>query len=55
MSGRREKMKRANLKLRYIAQMTAWLEQEPPMYRLFAWHRWKRQRPGGWKGVRYGR
>ena len=55
MSGRREHRKRYNLKILYIAQMLGWLDREPPMYRLFAWHRWKRQRPGGWKGVRYGR
>lgn len=49
MSERQEHKKRYNLKLQYIAEVTKWLQAEPPMIRFWAWHKWKRQKPV-WKG-----
>jgi hypothetical protein len=43
MSERREKKKRYNQKLEYIAEFEKWLQKEPPMIRVFAWHKWKKQ------------
>ena len=45
MSERREKKRRYNLRLMRIADFDKWLNREPPMWRLFAWRRWKRERP----------
>ena len=45
MSEKQERKKRYNLRLEYIAQFQKWLEQEPPLYMVFAWRRWKRERP----------
>ena len=45
MSERQEKKKRYNLRLQYIAEFCKWLDREPPMARIFAWRRWKRERP----------
>lgn len=45
MSEKQEHKKRYNLRLEYIAQFQKWLEQEPPLYMVFAWRRWKRERP----------
>lgn len=45
MSERQEKKKRYNLRLQYIAEFQKWLDQEPPMFRVFKWRRWKRERP----------
>lgn len=42
MSERQEKKKRYNLR---IADFNKWLNREPPMWRVFAWRRWKRERP----------
>ena len=45
MSERREKKRRYNLRLMRIADFDKWLNREPSMWRLFAWRRWKRERP----------
>lgn len=45
MSESREHKRRYNQRLQYIAAFSKWLESEPPMIRLIAWARWKKQRP----------
>lgn len=45
MSERQEKKKRYNLRLMWIADFDKWLNREPPMWRIFAWRRWKKERP----------
>ena len=45
MSERQEKKRRYNLRLMWIADFDKWLNREPPMWRVFAWRRWKRERP----------
>lgn len=51
MSESREHKRRYNLRLEYIAHFEKWLTDEPPMWRLFKRHRWKRNRPIMRKGV----
>ena len=45
MSERQEKKRRYNQRLEYIAHFQKWIAEEPPMWRLIAWHVWKRRRP----------
>lgn len=45
MSESREHKRRYNQKLEYIALFDKWLEAEPPMIRVIAWHKWKKQKP----------
>ena len=45
MSERQEKKKRYNLRLMWIADFQKWMDREPPIWRLIAWHRWKKSRP----------
>lgn len=45
MSERQEHKRRYNQRLEYIAHFGKWLESEPPMWRVFAWRRWKKARP----------
>lgn len=45
MSERQEKRKRYNQRLQFIAEYEKWLLSEPPMWKIFAWRRWKRERP----------
>ena len=45
MSESREKKRRYNLKLEYIARFQAWANSEPPMLLFWRWQRWIRQRP----------
>lgn len=45
MSESREKKRRYNLRLEHIALFDKWLAAEPPMFRLIAWHRWKKNKP----------
>ena len=45
MSEKQEKKKRHNRRLEFIARFELWLEKEPPIWRIFAWRRWKRSRP----------
>lgn len=53
MSESREHKRRYNQRLEYIAHFQKWLSDEPPMWRLFKWRRWKRNRPIMPKGVMY--
>jgi len=45
MSERQEHKRRYNQRLEYIAAYDKWLMQEPPIYRLARWHRWKNNKP----------
>lgn len=45
MSESREKKLRYNRRLEFIAKFGKWLESEPPMFRILAWHKWKKSRP----------
>lgn len=45
MSERQEKKRRYNQKLEWIAALEKWMEKEPPIWKLFAWRRWKDSRP----------
>ena len=45
MIERQEKKKRYNLRLQFIAEHEKWLLSEPPMWKIFAWRRWKQARP----------
>lgn len=45
MSERQEKKRRYNARLEYISHFDKWLESEPPMIRIFAWRKWKKNRP----------
>ena len=45
MSEKREKRRRYNQRLEYIANFNKWLDTEPPIVRLISWHRWKKSRP----------
>ena len=45
MSEKQEKKRRYNQKLEWIAAFEKWLENEPPIWKLFAWRRWKNSRP----------
>lgn len=45
MSERQEKKKRYNLRLAWIAAFDKWLDREPPLWRVFSWHKWKKARP----------
>ena len=51
MSESREHKRRYNQRLEYIAHFQKWLQDEPPMYRVLKWRRWKRSRPVMPKGV----
>lgn len=45
MSERREKQRRLNLRLEYIAAFELWLNKEPPVWMFWRWRKWKRSRP----------
>lgn len=45
MSERKEKKRRYNLRLEYIAAFNRWLAREPSMLRVISWRKWKRERP----------
>ena len=45
MSEKREKKRRYNQRLVYIADFNKWLDTEPPIARLILWYRWKKSRP----------
>ena len=45
MSGKREHKRRYNLRIEYIAQFEAWLNNEPPMILFWKWKKWKKERP----------
>ena len=45
MSESREKKRRYNLRLEYIAHFNSWLKSEPPMILFWRWRKWKNSRP----------
>lgn len=45
MSEKREKKRRYNQRIEYIANFNKWLDKEPSILRLVSWHRWKKARP----------
>ena len=45
MSEKREKRRRYNQRLEYIADFNKWLDTEPPIVKIIAWRRWKKSRP----------
>ena len=45
MSESREKKRRYNLRLEYIAHFGCWLDSEPPMWMFWKWRKWKRSKP----------
>lgn len=45
MSERMEKKKRIEQKLQYLAQLEAWLAEEPAWWRCSARKRWRKRRP----------
>lgn len=45
MNEKKEKRKRYNQKLEYIARFNKWLESEPPMILFWRWRKWKKSRP----------
>ena len=45
MSEKRAKRDRAKERLEYIRLYNKWLDEEPPMWRVRAWFRWKNSRP----------
>ena len=45
MSEKQEKRKRLNARIDYIEAFALWMQREPAMWRIFSWHRWKRNRP----------
>ena len=52
MSERREKQRRINDRLEYIARYNAWLAAEPPKFRILKHRRWRRQQPLMLKGIK---
>lgn len=45
MSESLEHKKRYYARVKYVAEFEKWLKREPKMYRLIAWHQWKKERP----------
>lgn len=45
MSESREKKRRYNAKLLFIAEFYAWMECEPPRWMFLRWRKWWRCRP----------
>lgn len=45
MNAKQAKRMRHNEKLTYIAAFEKWLSQEPPKWKIWAWKRWKSERP----------
>ena len=45
MNAGMEHKKRYYERVRYVAEFEKWLQREPSMFRVIAWHRWKKQRP----------
>ena len=45
MSEKREKKRRYNQTLEYVAALEKWLSSEPPIFRFIKWHKWKKSRP----------
>lgn len=51
MSERQEKKNRIMQKLQYLAQLEAWLAEEPAWWRISARKRWRARRPKKWSGL----
>ena len=62
MSESREHKRRYNLRLEFIAEISKWLDREPPMILFWKWRKWKNERPtsvyflyayekGAWKKI----
>ena len=49
MSEKQEKRRRYNIKLDEIAAFSKWLAEEPPMWRIVRWCKWKKARPAWMK------
>lgn len=45
MSERKEKKRRYNQRLEFIAAFEKWLLSEPPMWKFWRWRRWRNMRP----------
>lgn len=45
MSEKQEHRRRREEKLRYLTELTKWLDREPPMWRIFLHKQWKKERP----------
>lgn len=45
MSEKNQKYRRSIERLMYVQAFHAWLMEEPPMWRIFAWRRWLARRP----------
>ncbi len=45
MSERQEHKKRFNAKVAWCRAFEEWLRNEPSMFRIFAWRKWKKQKP----------
>ena len=45
MSEHQEHKRRYNMRLEYIASFEKWLNNEPPVCRIFKWRKWKSNRP----------
>ena len=50
MNEKKERRKRYNEKLQYIAEMEKWFREEPKMINIIKWHKWKIRRP---KSIKY--
>ncbi len=45
MNQKQEKRRRLNARIDHIEAFALWLMEEPPMWRVFSWHAWKKRRP----------
>lgn len=45
MNQKQEKRRRLNARIDHIEAFAQWLRTEPPMWRIFSWHSWKKRRP----------
>ena len=45
MNEKKERKKRYNQRLEYIARFNEWLEAEPSMLLFWRWRKWKKSRP----------
>ena len=45
MSEKQMHRKRWQAKVCFAYDMGEWLRKEPPMWKIFSWHSWKKERP----------
>lgn len=45
MNQKQAKRRRLNARIDHNKAFALWLAQEPPMWRVVSWRRWKRRRP----------